>query len=105
MGMSYDDSVVLTVDNSFITGDLDESILELHWEHWFLDCVGNHMVFGFYGFVQVFRIVELIKDKDLVFCFQVGVLLQLLDSVDDLSGVALDLELFVLSGVKDNSGL
>ena len=51
MGMSYDDSVVLTVDNSFITGDLDESILELHWEHWFLDCVGNHVVFRFDGFV------------------------------------------------------
>ena len=49
--MSYDDSVVLTVDNSFITGDLDESILELHWEHWFLDCVGNHVVFRFDGFV------------------------------------------------------
>ena len=105
MWMGDDDFIVLAVDYSFITRYLDESLPELHREHWFLYCISNHMVFRFDGFIEVFRIVELVEDEDLVFCFQMCLLLELLHSVNDFSGKTFDLELFILPGVKDNSGL
>lgn len=84
--------------------DDDLSGVPLAAEEWLLDCSLNKLPFLVKSEGEVFGSGRyVIEDEDLIFCGYLGLLLEPLHLVDELSGVSLDLEFFVLGEVEKDA--
>ena len=90
MRIGQNDKIFFSIDSSLVRNQIYQVTFLTDWEKGFFDGGGDHFIFIDDRFIEVFRVAEVVEDKDFIFGFQAGLFLEFLDSVDDLSREAFD---------------
>ena len=101
---TYFQLVPLVINCSLICCQIDETEVVIIGEEWFFDCVFDCFCLFCYGHVQIFCILsKSIENKNWVLDIYSCLLLQLLNTGDDLTSESLHLQLLILPHVQQHT--